>query len=295
MRGHSGNDIALAICRLGEKRSSRVSEIMTILEKTKNQGLRILLFLRTGYYSRGERVTPDIPDANFENHLKVYKFMRQFAIQKDVIDVGCGTGYGTAHLAEVAKSIVGIDISESAVKWARKRYPGVKYVQMDAQRLEFPDCSFDLIISTENFEHLADQKSHVQELARVLRPDGLCFVATPNPEMAMGKPNPYHTKENSFDELTQLFSPYFRELAILENTAMPPTERGRLAKDKRIMMGHIGLQKLDDVDDSTWVHNTHSFLFLPRSHFERWNRLEVADRQPTSGGGLASWNSTQRP
>src|SRR5260370_13256284 len=97
-----------------------------LAHKMRNEALRISYFLRTGYYSRGERVNPDFPDANFQNHFKVYRFLPQYAVEKDVIDIGCGTGYGTAHLAKVARSIVGIDISESPLPWARNRYPSVQ-------------------------------------------------------------------------------------------------------------------------------------------------------------------------
>jgi ubiquinone/menaquinone biosynthesis C-methylase UbiE len=238
----------------------------TLIQKMRNRGSRISCFLRTGYYSTGERVNPDIPDDNFENHFKVYRFMRQFAIDKDVIDIGCGTGYGTAHLAEMAKSIVGVDISEPALKWASKRYPGVRYILMDAQRLQFPDLSFDLIVSTENFEHLADQKGHVKELARILRPDGLCFVATPNPEMFTDSHNPYHTKENSFDELMKLLSDQFQNVSILENMMEPRTKEGQAMRRKRREEGQVGAVTLRNVD-TTWLHNTHSFFCFCREPF----------------------------
>jgi ubiquinone/menaquinone biosynthesis C-methylase UbiE len=234
-------------------------KIQAVLNAIRNESLRVTFFLRTGYYARGERVNPDIPDKNFENHFKVYRFIRQFAARKDALDVGCGTGYGTAHLAEVAKSAVGIDISEAAIKWAKKRYPGVKFIRMDAQCLEFPDRSFDLIVSTENFEHLPDQAAHVKELARILRHDGLCFVATPNPEMFVGHHNPYHTKENSFKELTDLFRPYFRKLAIVENSEEPDTPQGKAMREKRRQSGEFGETAPQDAD-ATWLHNTHSFF-----------------------------------
>ena len=209
--------------------------------------------------------------------------MRQFAIRKDVIDVGCGMGYGTAHLAEVAKSIVGIDISQSAIRWARRRYQGVRYVRMDAQHLEFPDRSFDLIVSTENFEHLADQQGHVKELARILRPDGLCFVATPNPEMSSGRDNPYHTKENSFDELMKLFLDDFQKVSILENMAEPRTNEGQAMRKRRRDEGRVGLNTLKGID-TTWLHNTHSFFCFCQEPIVRSEQnFDVAARRAYSG------------
>ncbi len=225
---------------------------------------QFLYLLKTGYWVDGERVIPDIPDENFENHFKVYRFVRQLAVGKDVLDVGCGTGYGTDHLAEVARSAVGVDLSRSAIRWARKRYPQGRYMEMDVQDLKFPNDSFDLLVSSENFEHLPEQAKHVGELARVLRPDGICFVASPNPWMFIGIDNPHHVKENSYDELRALFTPHFGEVAIVANSLNPPTPEGRDLQAQRWPSGKIG-DPLPSGLDTTWLSNTHSYFCFLRS------------------------------
>ena len=85
-------------------------ECLTI-SGTLRRASRFLYFLRTGYKVDGERVIPDFPDENFRNHLMVYQFAAQFTAGKDVLDVGCGTGYGTALLAKEARSAVGVPTS----------------------------------------------------------------------------------------------------------------------------------------------------------------------------------------
>lgn len=225
----------------------------------KRKLAKLSYFLKTGYPVTGERVIPDFPDENFQNHLKVYKFVRQFSVSKDVLDNGCGTGYGTAFLADVTKSVVGVDISKDALRWAKKRYPNIDYRQMDVHHLEFPDNSFDFVISTENFEHLSDQKRHTAELARVIRPDGLALVASPNPEMTIGEHNRFHTKENSFEELFELFSPHFNKILILENLLDPPTTLGKQRREERWKRGFKGGSLQSEIDQ-TWRYNTHSFF-----------------------------------
>lgn len=144
-----------------------------------------------------------------------------------MLDVGCGTGYGTAILAECAKQVTGIDRSAAAICFAKRRYPGVDFRKMDAQDLRFPDASFDFVFSSENFEHLPAQAAHLVELRRVLRSGGTCFIATPNPEAFVGeRRNPWHTKENTYDELVRLFQPVFKEFVILENSLTPKQRRG---------------------------------------------------------------------
>ena len=82
----------------------------------------VLYTMRTRYHHSGERVNPDFPDKNFRNHLKVYELASQFVRDKDVLDCGSGTGYGSAHLAQQgARSVTGIDYSRGAIAFARRR------------------------------------------------------------------------------------------------------------------------------------------------------------------------------
>ena len=216
-----------------------------------------IYFARTGYWHNGERVNPDFPGENFINHRKVYLFFSQLVPNKIVLDVGCGTGYGTAILAERAAQIIGIDNSNSAISFAKRRYPKVDFRQMNAQQLRFPDAFFDLIFSSENFEHLPDQASHLRELRRVLKSDGLCFIATPNPEAFAGnKPNPWHTKENTYQELAGLFRPVFKDFVIVENSLSGKLDRGLTARDSLVVFGHNL--------DTTYLSNTHSFFCFLR-------------------------------
>jgi ubiquinone/menaquinone biosynthesis C-methylase UbiE len=216
-----------------------------------------IYFARTGYRHNGERVNPDFPGENLINHRKVYLFFSQLVSNNIVLDVGCGTGYGTAILAEHAAQIIGIDNSNNAISFAKRRYPNVDFRQMNAQQLRFPDASFDLIFSSENFEHLPDQASHLRELRRVLKNDGLCFIATPNPEaFADNKPNPWHTKENTYQELVELFRPVFKDFVIVENSLSGKLDRGLTPQDSLVVFGRVL--------DTKYLCNTHSFFCFLR-------------------------------
>jgi ubiquinone/menaquinone biosynthesis C-methylase UbiE len=246
---------------------------------------RIAYFLRTGYMHTGERVNPDFPEANFQNHFKVYKFLDQFARDKDVLDVGCGTGYGTAYLRTVAKSIVGIDVSKSAIRFARKRYPETRTLVMDAHSLQLQPQSVDLLVSTENFEHLKDQEKSLLEVIRVLRPGGVCFIATPNRELSTGT-NPYHTHEFTVSELKALLSRYFEEVEVWPSMLQNPDLTSLVVLDPKELTV-FGLSV-----DTTYLSNTHSmFSFSRCPKLVAPNPLPVSTRTKnldasTDGGGI---------
>jgi 2-polyprenyl-3-methyl-5-hydroxy-6-metoxy-1,4-benzoquinol methylase len=249
--------------------------IFAIARRAARQAKKEFHYFRSGYRHTGERVWADFPDDNFYNHLEVYKFGSQFVISKDVLDVGSGTGYGSAYLADHgAKSVIGIDFSQAAVKLARKSYDrnNLQFMQMDAHRLSLPSNSFDFVFSSENMEHLARPEDNVAEVRRVLRPGGIFMVGTPNKEVSSPDHEPrneFHEIEFTFDGLKKLLSP-FENVHIFESTLESPLEAGRFMKRERVAKGNVGIEQVTgrsmrigklDVDLSH-LHNTHSFLAL---------------------------------
>jgi 2-polyprenyl-3-methyl-5-hydroxy-6-metoxy-1,4-benzoquinol methylase len=228
--------------------------------------------LRTGYWHTGERCCPDFPDENFVNHLKVYQFASQFCGAKKILDVGCGTGYGTAFLAESGLSAVGIDLSRQAIRYAQRRYKSfnLEFLRMSAESLEFPDRAFDFVLSTENFEHLRDQRGNIRQMSRVLTEEGMLLLATPNPEMFVRVNNRYHTHEFAYSELVEILQEHFGEYLVCENQLAPTTEEGQRTRKEREEKGAMGINLSLDPSlwgtrvDTTYLSNTHSFFCFAR-------------------------------
>lgn len=155
----------------------------------------------------GERVVPGLVDPNlFNEHLARYRFAARFAENARVLDVGCGSGYGAAELANAA-SVTGIDISGEAVRHACGTYgrPNVSFLQAACEALPFANASFDLLLAFEVIEHLAGWRDMLAETRRVLRPAGILLVSTPNKawyteSRAEAGPNPYHVHEFEYAE-----------------------------------------------------------------------------------------------
>lgn len=248
---------------------------MNVLKKIWWKCKKVLYIVTGKYHHTGERVSPDFPDENFLNHLKVYQFAEQFVRGKTVLDVGCGTGYGSHYLrTHDAQSVFGIDYSEDAITYASRRYPEVTFQQMDAQRISYPSRSFDVVVSSENLEHLRDPAENIAEIHRVLKEGGLLLLATPNKEIASPgsekSSNPYHVKEFCFEELETLLGKHFRSVHIFENTLESPSPLGQEMKKERRRKGKIGIEgggrksiRLGDrTVDLTHLHNTHSFMVI---------------------------------
>lgn len=89
-----------------------------------------------------------------------------------VLDAACGTGVLTAAAAARGAQPVGIDITDEMVALAARRHPGLRFRQGDAERLAFPDGSFDAVVAGFLLHHLPDPQTATAEFARVLAPGG---------------------------------------------------------------------------------------------------------------------------
>jgi 2-polyprenyl-6-hydroxyphenyl methylase/3-demethylubiquinone-9 3-methyltransferase len=99
-----------------------------------------------------------------------------------VLDVGCGSGFNAAQLAERGCRVVGIDMSAEGIALARKTYPKVRFEVLPADDKLLANLNeppFDLIVSTEVVEHLYDPRAYVRGCFSALRPGGRFILSTP--------------------------------------------------------------------------------------------------------------------
>ncbi len=103
---------------------------------------------------------------------------------KDVLDLGSGPGYYTMMFGNKGLNVVGIDYSEKMIGEARRNAAekgiNADFRVMDAQKMDFPDSSFDLVVSRDVFWCLEHPESAYSEILRVLRPGGLAIVSDGN-------------------------------------------------------------------------------------------------------------------
>jgi 2-polyprenyl-3-methyl-5-hydroxy-6-metoxy-1,4-benzoquinol methylase len=97
-----------------------------------------------------------------------------------ILEIGCGIGTVVFELAKQGYDIRGVDISQVAIEYGRRKYGGIRLDVLAAEELAFEDASFDVVLSFDLFEHIARIDKHVSEVRRVLKTDGCYLFQTPN-------------------------------------------------------------------------------------------------------------------
>jgi ubiquinone/menaquinone biosynthesis C-methylase UbiE len=155
---------------------------------------------------RVERIAPGFFPAQFEReHTRRYQWASRWAQGKAILDIACGTGYGSEILSKhKAGLIFSLDISEAALAFGRNRF-GILAVRSDAHDLPLSDECVDIVVSLETIEHLNEPGLFLKEIHRVLRPNGTLLLSTPNRCFTQGN-NPYHVHEFTLEELQRLLA-----------------------------------------------------------------------------------------
>ena len=108
---------------------------------------------------------------------KIVAVLKDFCYLPDcqVLDIGTGSGYIAHALSKEFKKIVSINLSDERVI-----RDGYEFQIIQDEHLPFQDESFDVVISNHVIEHTLNQRLHVEEIYRVLKKDGVFYLATPN-------------------------------------------------------------------------------------------------------------------
>ena len=162
-----------------------------------------------------ERIIESEVDENaWRQHISRYEFAKPYVQDKAILDVACGTGYGTFFLARSCSTkITGVDVSSEAVTHAKTHYshPSLEYRLGDALDLS-PYKGVGAVVSLETIEHLQEPERFLGEVVKLLPADGTFVVSTPNRESGKltDKPrNPFHVREWNDEEFRALLSKYF--------------------------------------------------------------------------------------
>lgn len=166
--------------------------------------------------STGERLEfYNFSDVTIE-HLHRYSIALEIVKNKKVLDIASGEGYGSSLLSKYASFVIGVDIDSSSIEKAKVKYGSAKVEFRHGSTSNIPvlDSSVDVVISFETIEHHNEHEEMMLEIKRVLSPNGILIMSSPDKEFysdKTAKNNIYHIKELYFLEFKNLINKHFKQ------------------------------------------------------------------------------------
>lgn len=149
----------------------------------------------------------------FQRTLKAYHLVAPY-VHGNVLEIGCGEGYGVELLYKNADQLTLIDKSPYTAEIIKEKYPKATIIQEKIPPLtKLAANSFDVIVSFQVIEHIKEADLYLQEIRRVLKPSGKAYISTPNALKTIAR-NPWHYKEYTFESLSNLFKETFSSYTI---------------------------------------------------------------------------------
>lgn len=169
----------------------------------------------------GERYTTGLSGNIYNEHYHRYLFALRLCEDRDVLVVASGECYGAALLAQVARSVIGVEIHEPTGALASHAYVRDNLSFRDGTALALPldGACVDVVVSFETIEHISNHNAFLDEVKRVLRPGGIFAVSAPNRRVYSEDPghtNSFHTKELSRKVFSALLLRHFRKVELYE-------------------------------------------------------------------------------
>ncbi len=195
-------------------------------------------------------------------HLHRYAIALELCRNKVVLDIASGEGYGSNMLANVALKVIGVDISDEAVNAANTKYAkkhnNLEFIRGSADSIPTTPGLFDVVVSFETIEHHDKHREMISEIKRVLKPDGLLVISSPDKLFysdKKGTTNPFHVKELYKDEFKSLLTDSFKNVELFRQNSffcsliVPDNNSKPVTKSTKFYQGdYSNVAALNDIE-----------------------------------------------
>jgi len=168
----------------------------------------------------GERLETFIFSRDATEHLHRYAMVKTYVKGKTVLDIASGEGYGSNLLKEEASCVFGIDVDNVTIEKAKLKYKkdNLFFIQGSTSAIPLDDNSVDVVVSFETIEHHDEHEEMMEEIKRVLKPEGLTIISTPDKYYYSdftGFNNEFHVKELYKEDFVNLIYKKFKNTQLL--------------------------------------------------------------------------------
>jgi demethylmenaquinone methyltransferase/2-methoxy-6-polyprenyl-1,4-benzoquinol methylase len=122
-----------------------------------------------------------------------------------ILDIGGNTGKVTEAYSNNCKEVVVLEPKRNVIEYGKSHRPNIKFVEGQAENIPLPDAYFDKVVASASFHHFSDHDKALEEMKRVLKPDGRIIILEIDPNTRRGKRLKFC--ENLFHTGAKLYPP----------------------------------------------------------------------------------------
>ena len=150
-------------------------------------------------------------------HWHRYHWIAPLIKNKNIADIACGEGYGSALISTMASHVTAVDIDKNVISEAKEKYSELKNISFQSKsalKTDIKEKSLDTVVSFETLEHLEEHEALLHEFKRILKSNGTLIISTPDKLVYSGDGdhNEYHVKELTEHEFKTLVQQYFKHV-----------------------------------------------------------------------------------
>lgn len=193
-------------------------------------------------------------------HLARYEFCKQFISKDDIVlDIACGTGYGSYLIGSLAKKVIGLDIDEKVIAENKIKYPlkNIEFICGDATKVSrYINEQIDVVVSFETIEHLdkKEQNIFLTELSKLMKESSILIMSTPNrtqySKNNITSENPFHKHEMDFEEFNRFLNERFNVVYIYGQKRFDGFQLKKIAMRLASIVNRFKNQKENYQEDS---------------------------------------------
>jgi 2-polyprenyl-3-methyl-5-hydroxy-6-metoxy-1,4-benzoquinol methylase len=149
----------------------------------------------------------------YAEHITRYESAIPLIKNKTVLDIASGSGYGSHMMAGHAKHVIGVDLDNDAIDYAKKTFAlnNLEFKQGSGTSIPLEADTVDVVVTFETIEHIEDYAHFMSEISRVLKPDGVAIISTPN-DVEFPEGAHFHVHEFEYAELLALVKKNFKNI-----------------------------------------------------------------------------------
>ncbi len=161
-----------------------------------------IIFMNYGYSKDNHKIELDENDEKNRYSIQLYHLVATGVDirGKDILEVGCGRGGGLSYIYRYfsPNSLTGVDLNRKAINFCNKKYSAERiiFLQANAQKLNFQKDSFDVVINVESSHRYSQKDIFLDEVYRVLKPNGFFLFADFGNKIEIEKLNTQFEKSN---------------------------------------------------------------------------------------------------